>query len=110
VSNKGWGAHPRYLDDTWCDRGETSQWGHRVVVQVDMHRSRYEVMNDRDAISFITNLMPGELVMGETCFTLSTGHVLTMHEHRISCAAKIVFYHVSGILEFYRHILQGVGS
>ena len=23
-------AHPRYLDDTWCDRGETSQWGHQI--------------------------------------------------------------------------------
>jgi len=90
MSGRGRGAHPRYLDDTWCDRGETSQWGHRVATQVDSHRSRDEVIIDRDGISFITDSMPKELVTGDTCFTLSTGHVWIMDEQRILCAAEIV--------------------
>jgi len=101
MSIKGRGAHPRYLDDTWCDKGETSQRGHRVAVRVDSHRSRDEVITDRDGISFITDPMPGELVTGETCFTLSTRNVWTKDEQRIQCAAEIVVQYVSSFPTLY---------
>jgi hypothetical protein len=110
MSSRGREAHPRYLDDTWCDRGETSHWGHHVGARVDSHKSRDEVITDRDGISFIIDPMPRELVIGETCFTLSIGHVWTMHEQRIPCAAEIVIQYVSEFSTLYRHILQGVGS
>lgn len=109
TSNRGRGAHPRYLDDTWYDRGKTSQWGHRVAARVDTHKSRDEVITDRDVISFIIDSMPRELVTGDTCFTLSTGHVWTMDEQRISCAVEIVVQYVSKFSTLYRHILQGAG-
>lgn len=107
--SKGQGAHPRYLDDTWCDRGETSQRGHRVDAQVDSHGSSDEVITNRDDISFITDPMPRELVIGETCFTLSTGNVWTMHEQRIPCIAEIVVQYVFRFPTLYQHILQGTG-
>jgi len=84
--------------------------GHRVDARVNNHRSRDGVIIDRDGISFITDPMPRELITRETCFTLSTRHVWTMHEQRIPCMAEIVVQYISGFSTLYQHILQGLGS
>ena len=70
-------------------------------MRVDSHKSRDEVITNRDGISFIIDLMPGELVIVEPCFTISTGHVWTMHEQRIPCTTEIVVKYVSEFLTLY---------
>lgn len=51
----------------------------------------------RGGISFINEPMLGELVVRETCVTLSTRHVRTMHEQRIPYMAEETFQYVFGL-------------
>lgn len=57
-------------------------------------------------ISFISEPMPGELIMRETRVTLSIGHVRTMHEQRIPCMAEVAFQYMSDLQTLYWHIIK----
>ena len=88
-------AHPRYLDDTQHTRGETPQQWHWVSALVDRHRLGDEMIICKGGISFITEHMRWEQVRRETCVTLFSGHVETMHEQRIPGITKLTSQYVS---------------
>jgi len=84
------------------------QWRSNVGVRVDSHRLGDEVIFCRGGIFFIIEPTPGEMVTGETCATLSTGHVGILHEHRIPCMNNVVFQWVSRLQTLYWYIIERV--
>lgn len=69
-----------------------------------------EVIFFRGGISFITEPTPRDLVMGDKCATLSTGHVMILHEQRTPCMIEATFQWVFRLHTFYWHIIKRVDS
>ena len=96
------------MDETQHTRGETPQQWHWVSALVDRHRLGDEVIICRGGPSVIVESTPREQVMRETCVTLFSGHVDTMHEQRILGSAEVSSQYASGLQTMYRHIIERV--
>ena len=75
---------------------------------VDSHRLGDEMILCRGGTSVIAEPTLGEWVMRETCVTLFSGHVETMHEQRILGTLEVASQYVSRLQTMYRHIIERV--
>ena len=75
---------------------------------VGSHRSGDEMILYRGDTSVIVEPTILEQVMRETCVTLFSGHVKTMHEQRILGTIEVASQYVSGLQTMYRHIIERV--
>lgn len=77
-------------------------------MRFDSHMLGDEVIFCRGGILLITEPTPGDLVMGDTCATLSTGHLRIFHEQRTPCMMEATFQWVFKLQALHWHIIERV--